>query len=76
MEVVPLPKAELFFPPLLFNLTLYGLALQPLDGVLTCVSGTPMSQSWARLLKRSAEPWPLLLLEEDRCKEYSDLIVF
>lgn len=69
MGVVPLAKAELFFPPLLFDLTLHGLALQPLDGVFPCMRGTPVSLSRACPIKRTAEPWPSLLLEEDGCKD-------
>lgn len=67
--VVPLPKAELFFPPLLFDSTPYGPALRPLHGALPWARGTPVSQSRARPVKRTAEPWPSLLLEEDRCKD-------
>lgn len=67
MGVALLPKAELFFPPLLFNSTLFGPALQPLDGASAWVHGTPVSQSRAHPVTRTAGP--SLLLEEDRCRD-------
>lgn len=69
-EVVPLPKAELFFPVLRFDSALYA---QPCDHFMEGCPGCAAPQCLragqdSASVRRTAEPWPSLLLEEDRCK--------
>lgn len=71
--VALLPKAELFFPPLLFSSTLFGPALQPLDGASAWVRGSPVSQSRAHPVEDCRA---FATFGREQVQRHSDLIVF